>query len=377
MRYVLRFAKHRARPMTATPFDTVFRGPASRQLSLNIAILAALAVLAVFIFTPAAAQFASSPTFWPLMVAACSVLAFTSVGRGLATGQTQPIVRGLNSTYRRKTQPIRFWASIGWNATLGCFCLWLAVKVNEQSLDEKCYDVKNAQTPRDEIAACNQSMASLGRSSGDLAALTEARGSGYYRLGDYKNALSDYDKAIRLGSQDSSSFYNRALVYEQLGNYGRAVSDYGNATRLQKDNADAFLNRGIILLNMNKLDASIADFSRVLELRPNDTVALANRGIAYAWKDDPVRARDDFDLVRKADPSNIVLLRGEALLAMNVGDIDVALQRLTAALALDPNDRWSLVMRAKVYRQSGKYDKSRADLEKTAAVDRPGHTPDR
>jgi tetratricopeptide (TPR) repeat protein len=208
-----------------------------------------------------------------------------------------------------------------------------------------------------------------------LADLIEARGAAYYRISNYQRALADYNSAIRLGTKESSSFYNRALVYEKFGAHRRAVSDYDAAIRLQDDNADAHLNRGLILLNANKLDQAIADFTRVLELRPNDTDALANRGIAYAWKNDKARAERDFAIVRKADPSNPVRLRGEALLARDFGDIDLALERLNAALALDPDDKWSLGMRAGVYRQFGEYGKSKQDLDKLQRLSGRAPTP--
>jgi tetratricopeptide (TPR) repeat protein len=290
--------------------------------------------------------------------------ALSTVGWGLAIGRIQPITKGFGKIYQRETQPKRFWASLAWNAIVGCMCLWLAFKVNEQSSNDRCYNTRNTYSAQEEIAACNRSIADRKKTDGNLADLTEARGAAYYRIGDYLRALIDYNSAIRLGTKDSSSFYNRALVYENLGDYRRAVSDYDEAIRLQDGNADAHLNRGIILLNANKLDQSVADFTRVIELHPNDTEALANRGIAYAWKNDKARAERDFAIVRKADPLNPVPLRGEALLARDVGDIDLALERLNAALVLNPDDKWSLGMRAGVYRQFGEYGKSKQDLDK-------------
>jgi tetratricopeptide (TPR) repeat protein len=331
---------------------------------LYLALIVGLAALAVFIFTPAAEQFADSPTFVPILMIAGGAWALSTVGWGLATGRIQPIAKGFWETYQRETQPKRFWASLAWNAIFGCMCLWLAFKVNEQPSDDKCYDTRNAYSAQEEIAACNRSIGNGRKSDNDLADLTEARGSIYYRIGNYQRALADYDSAIRLGMNESSSFYNRALVYEQFKDYRRAVHDYDAAIRLQDDNADAHLNRGLILLDVNKLNQAIADFTRVLELRPNDTDALANRGIAYAWKNDKARAERDFAIVRKADPSNPVPLRGEALLARDFGDIDLALKRLNAALALNPDDKWSLGMRAGVYRQFGEYGKAKQDLDK-------------
>lgn len=374
-RYVFKYLTYIPAAGSLRPQDDAYSGRSPRRFILYLALTVALAALAVFIFTPAAEQFAHSPTFLPILMFAGGAWALSTVGWGLAIGRIQPITKGFWKTYQRGTQPKRFWTSLAWNTIFGCMCFWLAFKVNEQSSNDRCYDTRNAYSAQEEVAACNRAIGDGKKTDGNLADLTEARGAAYYRIGNYQRALADYNSAIHLGTKESSSFYNRALVYENFGDYRRAVSDYDEAIRLQDDNADAHLNRGVILLNANKLDQAIVDFTRVLELRPNDTDALANRGIAYAWKNDKAQAERDFAIVRKADPSNPVPLRGEALLARDVGDIDLALERLNAAIALNPNDKWSLGMRAGVYRQFGEYGKSKLDLDKLQRLTGKAPTP--
>ncbi len=339
-----------------------------RPFSYNLAIVAALAALAVFIFTPTAEQFAHSPSFWPILMAAAGAWSLFTVARGSATGQIQPIVRGFYNTYARGMQPKRFWASMAWNATFGFLCFWIAFKANEQGvvqpLKNQCYDYGDAYSPQVELAACNQLIDGPSKTADDRPGLMEARGTAYYRLGDYRHALDDDNSSIRLEPNESSSHFNRALANQQFGYIQPAITDYTAAIRLKSDNADAYLNRGLIFLDTNKLDQALDDFTHVLGFRPKDAVALANRGITYAWKGDTVRAQQDFAIVRAADPSSPVLLRGEALLSMNTGDIDAAVKYLSAALKVDPNDRWSLSMRAKVYRELGDPAKSQADIER-------------
>jgi tetratricopeptide (TPR) repeat protein len=180
-------------------------------------------------------------------------------------------------------------------------------------------------------------------------------------MGDYPHAMSDYSDAIRLDPNNSSARYNRGLVDEQFGDRSRAIADYGDAIRTQADNADAYLRRGLIFLDTGRFDQAVADFTRVHELRPKDPWALADRGISYAWKRDAQRAEQDFAAVRANDPSNAAVLRGEAVLALNAGDMATAIDRLTTALKRDPDDAWSLFMRARAYRQIGDIEKSRAD----------------
>jgi Flp pilus assembly protein TadD len=81
-------------------------------------------------------------------------------------------------------------------------------------------------------------------------------------------------------------------------------------------------------------------------------------------KKDQGLARRDFDEVRKIDPSNPVLLRGEAVLSMDAGDMPAAVARLTEALRRNPKDPWALNVRAEAYRRSGEMEKAQADMDR-------------
>ena len=295
------------------------------------------------------------------------------VVRGYTKGRIEPFARGFYNTYERETQPKRFWLSMGWNALMGAFLLWAGFERvwdgPAQALSNRCHDFDGP--PKEQLSACNQLVTTGGMTGAELSDLMNARGSAYYRLGDYAHATSDYTAAIRLDPSDSTSRYNRALVDEQLGDRPRAISDYGEAIRLQPDDSDAYFNRGLILLDTGEFDQAIADFTRVHALRPNNAWALADRGISYAWKRDSVQAEQDFAAVRKIDPSNVVLLRGEALLSLNAGNLPAAIASLTAALKRDPNDKWSLRMRAEAYREDGDLEKARADASHLAELAGP------
>lgn len=327
----------------------------SRQLLRNLAILGGLIVFAIFIFTPAATAFAQSPSFFPILMAAIGGWAISTVARGFWIGLIEPFSRGLHGEYERRSQPKRFWASMGWNAIVGCGSLLLGYQMHKEgpmlALSDQCYDA-DANVPQQQVAACNQLIAEYG-SDGDVATWLALRGSAYYRLKDYKRAKKDYREAIRLDPNDSSSHYNLGLVAEQEGNLTGAVANYTAALRIEADNADAYIQRGLIFLDTLQLDEGIADFTRAHELKPTDPTPIANRGISYAWKRDRNRAEKDFAAVRAIDPSNSIMLRGEALLHFNAGNTQGAIDKLSASLKSDPGNRWALRMRANAYSQLG------------------------
>ena len=327
----------------------------SRQLVRNLAILGGLIALAIFIFTPAAAAFAQSPSFFPILMVALGGWAISTVARGFGTGLIEPFSRGLHKEYERQSQPKRFWTSMGWNAIVGCGSLLLGYQMHKEgpmlALSDQCYDA-DANVPQQQVAACNQLIVEYGN-DGDVATWLALRGSAYYRLKDYDRAKTDYREAVRLDPNDSSSHYNLGLVDTQEGNLTGAVANYTAALRIEPDNASAYLQRGLIFLDTGQLDEGIADFTRAYELKPTDPIPIANRGISYAWKRDRNHAEKDFAAVRAIDPSNSVMLRGEALVQFNAGNMQGAVNKLTASLKSEPGNRWALRMRANAYSQLG------------------------
>lgn len=374
--YVYKFLAHSPSRRDITQPSEDLSWSTRRQFGVSIAIVVGLVALTGFIFTPAAAAFARSPSFMPLIVGASGAWALSSVPRGLSTGTVEPFVRGINSTFERKMQPKRFWASIIWNATLGCFCIWLAYTTlrdaSDEALKARCYDWKTTHTPEEELLACNELLKDRNNQSNDYADIIAARGYAYHRAGKYDRALSDYSEALHFDRDDSYALYNRGLIYQGRGDYIKAVTDYSRSIELRPDNADAYINRGAIYLDTGRFKRSIADTTNAHKLDPRNPTPLAIRGMAHAWRYDEQRAKADFAALRTMAPDSPVLMRGAALLKMNDNDFAGAIQSLTAAIDRDPKDGWSLGMRAKAYRLAGEADKARADADRLALLTKNG-----
>lgn len=178
-----------------------------------------------------------------------------------------------------------------------------------------------------------------------------ARGTAYLNARRYRDAITDYAAAIRLNPREASFFYNKALAHQRLGEQWLAVRAYAATIRLDPKNADAHVGRGVIFLDQGRLDLAIADFSRAHSLDPNDAWSVANRGIAYAHRHDAASARRDFANVPMGDPAYAIVLRGEALLALQNGEEGEALQKLKAAIERDPENAWATAVRAEIMRR--------------------------
>jgi tetratricopeptide (TPR) repeat protein len=365
-RYVYRYIAHSPSrtDITLPPADLSWR--TSSHFVRSSMVLAGLVALALFIFTPVAERFARSPSFWSILIAAGGAWALFTVARGLVTGQIEPLAKGFYNTYKRETQPKRFWASMVWNAAFGSLLVWGAFEATIQAwahpLEDRCYDRQTAYSPQEELSACNELISKRDATNDDFADLLAARGYAHHRSGDYQRALRDYSNAVRLDPENSYVLFNRGLIYDYLGDDERAAEDYSASIRLRPKNFNAYLYRGMIFLDSGKFDKAAADFSQAHALDAENPWALADRGLAYAWMNETTRAERDFEAVKRIDPSNQVVLRGEALLSLNAGNLEEAIRRLEIALKHESGDTWSLNMRAWVYRRLGEEEKAQADI---------------
>ncbi|PKN18041.1 MAG: hypothetical protein CVU71_10985 [Deltaproteobacteria bacterium HGW-Deltaproteobacteria-6] len=128
------------------------------------------------------------------------------------------------------------------------------------------------------------------------------RGNAQSKLGNYKQAVADFDKAIVLNPRNAAAFYNRGLTHHKLGNYKQAVVDFDKAIELNPHNAVFYGNRGLVHNNLGNYKQAIADFNKAIELSPNDATVYCNRGIAYSRLDHNEQAISDFDKAIELSP---------------------------------------------------------------------------
>ena len=122
------------------------------------------------------------------------------------------------------------------------------------------------------------------RRSGD-AFIYYLRGLAKAKLEEYDAAITDYDEAIRLNSDDSSAYYQRGLAKVKIGRYDAAITDYDEAIRLNSDDSSAYYQRGLAKVELRQYDAAIADYDEAIRLNPNDAFIYDQRELVKAQQE--------------------------------------------------------------------------------------------
>ncbi len=118
------------------------------------------------------------------------------------------------------------------------------------------------------------------------------RAHAYEELGQYDQAVSDYDRLIGFHPDQTDLYLNRGFSHEALGQYDKAIADYDRVVTLDPKNVIALFDRGFA---RERLGASAAtDFKAALDARPKCATA-EQRGVGTNWKNGPWSGGDPFN----------------------------------------------------------------------------------
>ena len=131
-------------------------------------------------------------------------------------------------------------------------------------------------------------------------------GTAFFYLGDYKQALSNYEAAVQLSPREAVAIVNLADGYRALGEHDKAVATY---------------------------DRAIALTYELLRTNPRNASALGLLGVSYAKKGD---AKSGLEFIRRArviDPAGVGLIYDEAIINAVANRMPQALQLVREALS--------------------------------------------
>lgn len=160
--------------------------------------------------------------------------------------------------------------------------------------------------PGPSTAALAAGKSQAASSSTDYEELT-ARGLRLFHKGESDLALADFNRAIKANrAKAGDAFAYRALIHYNTGNYKQAMSDADEAVRRKPDQPDGWNTRGLALTALKKFDDAVSNFDEAVRLTANTKTEArprANRGLAYEGMGKSEEAAADFKTALVIDPS--------------------------------------------------------------------------
>jgi tetratricopeptide (TPR) repeat protein len=261
----------------------------------------------------------------------------------------------------------------GLHASQGWYALWEKDWYNDQEKagKEAAYYLKKGQ-PDKAISYLDEQI--TGPQSGP--GLFALRGKVYLKQGNYAAAIADYTSALNMGKKagqsqplptlnpEESSYYNRALAYSGAGRFKDALADFNRALREFPENFDGYLQRAAVYAGMENYEAARKDVLFYLNYFKDDQKAIFLCGEYYYDGGDFMNALKYFNINLKEDPVNALYFKARGKTYLKTATYKYAMSDLSMSLDLNPDDSetWMYLGLAKI--QSGDKANGCSDLHK-------------
>ena len=188
---------------------------------------------------------------------------------------------------------------------------------------------------------------------------------------DFKGALENFDRAIKLNPDYADAYNNRASVRHELGDDPGAKKDYTEAILLNPDCAVAHNNLGIIFYNSDDYRGAQAHHTRAIQLNPGYAQAYNGRGFARLRLGDLQGALKDFTQAIELNPNDALAWndRGNVYF-LELGDLQGALEDYTQAARLNPNNAIPFYNLGVIRSRLGNKEKALEDFTKAIELKR-------
>ena len=168
----------------------------------------------------------------------------------------------------------------------------------------------------------------------------------YYKSGNekydsenFKGALSDFSKAIKINPQYEDAYIERGNVKLDLKIYKGAISDYTKAIKINPQYGDAYYNRGLAKENLEDFEGALSDYTKAIKINPKDGDAYYGRGYAKEMLKDFNGALSDYTKATKLIPENADLYMDLHYLKISLEDFKGAVSARNKSLELYSQDK--------------------------------------
>jgi tetratricopeptide (TPR) repeat protein len=181
------------------------------------------------------------------------------------------------------------------------------------------------------------------------AAILNDRGVAYHRLGQTRQALDDFNRAVQLFPEYAAVYNNRGNTLMALGVLREAIKDFDRAILLAPGYAAAFNNRAGASLRLGQTADAVRDYTKAIELMPTSPAPLSGRGRVYLAEARPHAAMRDFSRALQSDARFSAGYRARAEAKMEIERYEEAVEDLSRAIAFEPGNPEVLTLRGQAY----------------------------
>ncbi len=202
----------------------------------------------------------------------------------------------------------------------------------------------------------------------DLPTARNQRGLANMQNGAYRQAISDFTKAVEGAPDYHEAWNNLGVAYYKTGAYSVAISDLTRALVGAPSYAEAYNNRANAYSSIKDYPKAIEDYTAAIRSNPAYGQAYVNRGILYRITGEYGRAIDDFTTARKLDPTDSLPYTNLGVTYLLAERYGAAIENLKAAVTLAPRNAAAYYYLGNAYSKTGDAGRASAYYNKAARL---------
>ena len=197
----------------------------------------------------------------------------------------------------------------------------------------------------------------------------------YYKEGikarkkeNYKEAISEFNKALDLNSNYKDALFQRAYTKEKLDKNNEAILDLDKAIELDPEYKIAYYNRGILKKKIKDYKGAISDYNKAIELDSGYKFAYHNRGFVKIKIKDYKGAISDFNKAINIDSNFAGAYMSKGYLKDELKNYKGAISEYNKGIKLDSNNSTSYWNRGVSKEKLGDLKGACEDWRKAASI---------
>ncbi len=170
---------------------------------------------------------------------------------------------------------------------------------------------------------------------GDSSLLNEL-GVGYHMLGEYRNAVQSYQKALKKDPANHQIHYNLANTFFELEVIEKAVNHYLDALDHKPDYVPALNNLADIYELADEQKRARELFEYITKIKPSDPMGFFNLGNHHLRNNNTVEAGSCYKKVLELDSEFHEAYNNIGLILKHVGKYEEAIEYYEKCLEIEP-----------------------------------------
>ncbi|MFH0930408.1 MAG: FlgO family outer membrane protein, partial [Candidatus Zixiibacteriota bacterium] len=193
-----------------------------------------------------------------------------------------------------------------------------------------------------------------------------------FTLGQYKQGIAAYQKAIEIDPLSKLSYNCLAYAYNSIGDFEKSLWAINKYISLAPDEPNPYDSRADLYAWNGKLDQAIESYRKALETKPDFYPSLAKLGLMYLFKKEYAQAESCFKALSASSdkPSRSTGRTTLALIPLYQGKFRQALEVLDNGITADKMEQFEEganvikhALKAFIYEERGNLDLASREAE--------------